>query len=179
MSDNSNLTVRAVQESVLNLLELVEQAARGQNPQEVEALCDEAQQTVLKMIAAIVLADKKYDAGEQAFLNLLVDWRKKPGGEMQYVNEFAEGWRVASMQVPYFFQAAADHDTRQHTELARAIMREIQLIGNNTCVSDGQFEATEHEVVRNYILFLEEYLEAWRAEQGAPAKDLTEGWKSV
>ncbi|MCU0784618.1 MAG: hypothetical protein MUF81_11370, partial [Verrucomicrobia bacterium] len=164
MSDNSNPTVRAVQESVMNLLELVEQAARGQDAQEVEALCEEAQQTVLKMIAAIVLADKKYAAGEQAFLNVLVDWSKKPGGELRYLNEYAEGWKVASMQVPRFFQAAADHDTRQHTELARGIMREMQLIGNNTCVSDGHFESSEHEVVRNYILFLEEYLEAWRAE---------------
>lgn len=179
MSDNLNPTVQAVQDSVVNLLELVEQAARGQSAQEVDDLREEAQKTVLMLIAAIVLADNKYDAGEQAFVNLLVDWSKKSGGDARYLNEYAERWKAASMQVPRFFQAGADHDTRHHTDLARAMMREMQMIGNNTCVSDGHFDAFEHEMVRNYILFLEEYLAAWQAQQVTPTKETAEGWSSV
>lgn len=89
MSDNPNSVVQAVQESVVNLLELVSQAAREQNVQEVEALCDEAQRTVLMLIAAIVLADNKYTAGEQAFVNQLVDASQKSGGEARYLNEYS------------------------------------------------------------------------------------------
>lgn len=80
------------------------------------------------------------------------------------------------MQVPRFFQAGIDHDNRHHTELARGMMREIQFIGNNACVSDGHFEAVEHEVVRNYISFLELFLAEWRAQNAAPPKEAVEGW---
>lgn len=179
MNDKSKATMAAVQESVLNLLEVVDQAARGQSEAECEGLRHEAQKVVLSMIAAIVTSDSKYDVGEQAFLNLLVDSSQKAGGETRYLNEYAERWKTASMQVPRFFQAAADHDVRQRTELARAMMRELQLIGNNTCVSDGHFEAGEHEIVRNYILFLEEYLAAWQAQNRTATKGSAEGWSSV
>lgn len=180
MSENSKAAVSAVQESVVNLLELVERASRELSAAEVAELRDEAQKTVLMLIAAIVLADNKYDAGEQAFVGLLVDWSQKPGGEAHYLNEYAERWRTACLQVPHFIRTGADHDLRNNTEITKEMMREIQLIGNNTCVSDGHFDASEHTLLRNYITFLEEYLKARRSQQNAPAKATgSEGWTSV
>lgn len=181
MSEKTNQTVQAVQESVVNLLELAEQAARGLGVQETTALGEEVHKTVLMLIAAIVVSDGKYTAGEKAFINVLVDWSQKPGGEARYLNEYAEQWRSACMQVPDFFQTAVHHDLRHQTQLARAMMRELQLVGNNTCVSDGEFEATEHAFVRNYICFLEEYVAALHAQNlpGEKEKDATEGWSSV
>jgi tellurite resistance protein len=179
MSYDTNAIVKAVQESVKNLLELVEQATRGRSAEEIEGLKEEARKTVFMMIAAIVLADEKYADGERAFLNLLVDWSQKPGGEMRYLNEYAGAWKTACIQVPRFFQAGVDHDRRVHTELARGMIREMELIGNNTCVSDGQFEATEHEVVRKYMVLLEEFLAAGSAQQGALKDNAADGWTSV
>ena len=179
MSDDTNAIVKSVQESMRNLLELVEQATRGQSAEEIEGLKEEARKTVFMMIAAIVMADEKYADGERAFLNLLVDWRQRPGGEMRYLNEHAGAWRTACIQVPRFSHAGADHDRRLHTELARGMIREMELIGNNTCVSDGQFEATEHEVVRNYMLLLEEFLAAGSTRHGPLRDNAADGWTNV
>src|ERR1022692_1935533 len=109
MNDIPNPTTKAVQESVVNLLELVDKSARALSPQQIEVLHDETQTTVLMFIAAIVLADKKYEAGEQAFIRMLVDWSQKPGGEIRYLNEYAERWKTESLQVPRFFNAAVQH----------------------------------------------------------------------
>lgn len=179
MSENPNSVVQAVQESVVNLLELVSQAACEQNGQELEALREDAKTTVLMLIAALVLADDKYAAGERAFVNQLVGANQKSGGAARYLNEYAERWETAAMQVPRFFQAGIDHDNRYHTELAQGMIREIQFVGNNACVIDGHYEATENRVVRNYISFLELYLAEWRAQNAAPPKEAAEGWSSV
>ncbi len=179
MSDDTNAIVRAVQESVRTLLELVEQAARERTAEEIESLKEEARKTVFMMIAAIVLADQKYADGERAFLNLLVDWSQRPGGEMRYLNEYAGAWKTACIEVPLFFQVGVDHDRRLHTDLARGMMRALELIGNNTCVSDGQFEATEHEVVRNFMQLLERFLAAGSAQSEALRANAAGGWASV
>jgi hypothetical protein len=179
MSNDTEAIVKAVQGSIGNLLGLVEQATRERSAEEIESFKEEARKTVFMMIAAIVLADEKYVDGERAFINLLVDWNKRPGGEMPYLREYAGAWKTTCLQVPRFFQAGVAHDRRLHTELARGMMRELELIGNSTCVSDGQFEATEHELVRNYMELLEGFLAAGSARQEALGDAAAEGWSSV
>jgi tellurite resistance protein len=179
MSYDTNAIVKAVQDSMNNLLELIEQATRGRSTEEIAGLKEEARKTVFMMIAAIVLADEKYADGERAFLNLLVDWNRQPGGEMRYLNDYAGAWKMACIHVPRFFRAGVDHDRRVHTDLARGMIREMELIGNNTCVSDGKFEATEHEVVQKYMVLLEEFLAASSAQQGALRRNEADGWTSV
>ncbi len=161
---SANAAVHAVQDSVQNLFEAVDQAARGKSAEELAELHDEIQRLVLMMMAAIVLADSQYDAAEKAFMNLLVDSSKKAGGESRFLEEYAERWKTASMRVPQFFQAAVEHDLRCHTDLAREMIRQIQFIGNTVCITDGDFNPSEHNVVQNYILFLREYLKAWRLQ---------------
>jgi len=178
MDVNLNPAAKAVQESVVNLLELVDKSARDLASRQIDELHDEAQTVVLMFIAAIVLADEKYAAGEQAFLRVLVDWSHKPGGEIRYLNEYAERWKTESLQVPRFFNAAVQHDFHQRTDLASAMMRELQLIGNNTSASDGKFEIAEQEVVRNYIRFLDDYRTAWISQSVGIIRP-TDGWTSV
>ena len=178
MNGNQNSTVFAVQTAILNLLELIEQAVRGAEKEEIEGLDEEAQKTVLMLIAAIVLSDHKYKPAEQAFLRVLVDWQDKLGGEASYLNEYATQWTDASVRVPGFFQAAVQHDARHQTGIARAMLREIQLIGNNVCISDGSFEAVEHETVKRYLVFLEEFMLAWDA-QAKTRESAPNGWSSV
>jgi hypothetical protein len=160
MNVDENAIVFAVQSAFMDLLELVERVAHGDGAEGSEALSGEAQRTVLMLIAAIVVSDHKYKSGEQAFLKLLVDWQDKPGGEVRYINQYATEWKVASEQVPRFFHAAAQHDARHGTGNARAMLRAIQLIGNNACISDGCFEPVEHETVKHYVAFLEDFIES-------------------
>jgi hypothetical protein len=58
------------------------------------------------------------------------------------------------------------------------MLREIQLIGNNVCISDGSFEAVEHETVKRYLVFLEEFMLAWDA-QAKTRESAPNGWSSV
>jgi hypothetical protein len=179
MNYDTNAIVREVQESSAALLGMVEHAACGHPAEDLARLKGDVHRTVMMMIAAIVLADQKYAEGERAFVNLLVDWSGHPGGEMQCLREHAEAWNFASLKVPEFFTAAAEHDRRQHTKLAQAMMREIQLIGDNACISDGHFEATEHAVVKRYVAFLQEFLADWNSRHGPFSDTAADGWASV
>ena len=158
MNSDPNAAVQAVQDNILNLLDLVEQASRSDAGEDSVALASEAHQTILQLIAAIVLSDGEYTVGEQAFIQALLDVSDKPGGEIAYLNEYAEAWKTTTLTVPRFFKAAVRHDARCHTKIARALLREIQLIGNNSSITDGKFGSCEHKVVHNYILFLEEFM---------------------
>lgn len=137
MSENLNSGVEAVQESAVNLHELVLKAACEQNVQELEALRENGKTTVLMLIAALVLADDKYAAGERTFVNQIVGANQKSGGAARYLNEYADRWETATIRVPHFFQAGIDPKNRHHTELAQGMIREIQFVGNNACVING------------------------------------------
>lgn len=172
---NNNETVRAAQEAFMDVLELAEQAAQGAGSEGSEALRGEAQATVLMLIAGIMLADGKYDPQEQEFIRLLVDLRDKPGGEVSYLNEYAARWAKAAMEVPRFFQAAVRRDAGEGTDIARPMLRRIQLIGNYASICDGKFSVAEQETVKRYVAFLEDFIEAWGEVKLAEGEDRVPG----
>jgi len=165
MSDDQNLTAQVVREAINNLLELVDQAASDKQTGEVTALREEAQKTMLALIAAIVASDGKYEAGEKAFLNALVSVKGLPGGELEYLRDYAELWGTMGTQVPRFFHTAVEHDAVHKTDIARAMTFEIQLVGTNTCAADGKIRVAEHEVIQNYLTLLDEFLDGRGREQ--------------
>ena len=179
MNEHQEPIVKAVQDSVLNLLDLLEQSMRTEGRSDLEALNSEIQQIVLKFIAAIVLSDAKYTAGEQAFVRALIDCRDKPGGEISYLNEYAESWKMCAQQIPEFFRVAVEHDKRHKTEFARGMLRELQLIGNNASVSDGVFAATEHQTVQSYLHSLESFLISQPQTNENVGESKADGWTSL
>jgi uncharacterized tellurite resistance protein B-like protein len=153
-------TALAAQQAFIDLLELAEWAARGDGPEGSEALRAEAETTILRLIAAVMLADGQYDPGEQEFLRLLVDLRDKPGGEVSYLNEYAARWAETAMEIPRFYRAAVRRDAGEGSGIAWKMRCRIQLIGNYASISDGKFAASEFETVRRYVAFLEEFANA-------------------
>ena len=126
MSSDSSI-VFAVQSAVLEIFEAIEGYAKTDSPDKEQAFKDEAQRTVLMFIAAIILAGKNYNPAQRSFLSLLVNCEDLPGGEPRYLNEYATRWISASRIVPEFFEAAVRHDANHQTELARGMLRQIQL----------------------------------------------------
>jgi uncharacterized tellurite resistance protein B-like protein len=161
-------TALAAQQAFIDLLEL---APQGHGPEGSEALRAEAETTILRLIAAVMLADGEYDPGEQEFLRLLVDLRDTPGGEVSYLNEYAARWAETSMEIPRFYRAAVRRDAEEGTGIAWRLRCKIQLIGNYASISDGKFSASEFETVRRYVAFLEEFANAC----GVPAQAESEG----
>ena len=135
MNDTQNPIVFAVQSAVLELLELVEYISQNDNPEKQEELRQEVQKNVLMFIAAIVLTNRQYEPSRWPFLSILVDWRDLPGGEVRYLNEYATRWVEASKSTPHFFDAAVQYDSSHQTAIARAMLRQIQLIGNTVSAS--------------------------------------------
>lgn len=156
MNDNPNPVVFSVQTGVLDLLELVDHISQNEDPEKQEELRQEVHRTVLMLIAAVILANRQYDPTRWPFLSNLVDWRDLPGGEVRYLNEYATRWVEASKSAPHFFEEALQYDSNHHTGIARGMLRQIQLIGNTICASDGSVSAMELETVKHYIEFLEE-----------------------
>jgi len=157
MAQNQNDTVLAVQDAFLDLLELVDHVTKGDASEVREVLRAEAQQTVLMLIAAIVVADGKYELGEQAFVRILVDLSDKPGGDVSYLNEYAARWAKVSKVVPEFFRAAVKHDATAGTDLAGTMICRIQLIGNSASISDGKFKPAEQAAVKRYVTILADF----------------------
>jgi tellurite resistance protein len=171
MSINEKETVEAAQAAFVDLLELAELAAEGDSSVESQALREEAQSTVLMLIAAVMLADGQYDEGEQEFIRLLVDSRDKAGGEVSYLNDYAARWTRASMEVPGFYCAAVRRDSRDGTDIAWKMRCRIQIIGNYASIADGKFVASERDTVRRYVAFLEDYADAWREQMQIEIRD--------
>jgi uncharacterized tellurite resistance protein B-like protein len=162
MDGEENLTVKAAQGAFEELLELAELGAQGEGPEGSAAFREEAQATVLMLIAAVILADGQYDPGEQEFIRLLGDVSDKPGGEARYLNDYASRWERASKEVPKFYRAAVQRDAKDATGIAWKMRCRIQLIGNYASISDGKFVPSEREMVSRYVAFLEEFADAWR-----------------
>jgi hypothetical protein len=80
------------------------------------------------------------------------------------LNEYAAKWAETSTEVPNFFNAAARYDSSNKTEIAPAILRNIQLIGNNVCACDARCGALERGIVQRYVVLFESFVE--RAQAG-------------
>ncbi len=167
-----NTFVVAVQSAFLELLELTGEITREDNPEKQESFREEAEKTILMFIAAIVLASREYRPEERSFLSLLVNWQDKPGGEARYLNEYATRWAETAKHVPQFFAAAVRHDLAHESNIARAMLCQIQFIGNNACVADGNASGARRDVVREYVVLLEDFLELQLA-QAATVDDFT------
>jgi hypothetical protein len=165
MEDNQNPVVFAVQSAVLEMLESVEYIIQNDTPERKEELQQEVQKTVLMFIAAIVLANRQFEPSKWPFLSILVDWRDLPGGEVRYLNEYATRWVESSKSAPKFFDAAIQFDSYNHTGIARAMLRQIQLIGNTVSASDGNVSPAELGTVSDYIAFLENKMFAIRSQE--------------
>jgi hypothetical protein len=146
-------TAWAVREAIMNLLELVESLVENDNYEEREVFQEEVKKTVSMFAAAIVAADGKYGPEERALISHLVGGSDAPDFELSDLNEQSEAWKSASQLVPKFFRRSVLMEG-----VSRAILREIQFIGNNVCISDGDFHGEERILVSHYVAFLEDYL---------------------
>ena len=167
MNHDPNTIVVVVQSAFVELLELTERVAQESCLNKQESFREEAEKTILMFIAAIVLASREYKPEERSFLSLLVNWQDKPGGEARYLNEYATRWLETAEVVPQFFAATVRHDLVHETNIARAMLCQIQLIGNNAGVADGNECGARRDVVRDYLMLLEEFLELQYARAAA------------
>jgi hypothetical protein len=174
MNHSPDSIVFTVQSAFLELLELTEKVTHDENPETQEAFREEAQRMVLMFIAAIIVASREYKPTERSFIALLVDCQNKPGGEIRYLNEYAARWAEGSNRIPQFFAAAVQYDSVHGTNTARAMLCQIQLIGNNTCVSDGNSCGSRRDIVKNHLALLEEFI-AMSIEPSISDGDFTNG----
>jgi hypothetical protein len=168
MNHDPNTLVAVVQSALLELLELTEKVAAQNSHESKETFRDEAEKTILMFMAAIVLASREYTPGAHSFLSLLVNWQDKPGGEARYLNEYAARWQVAHKVIPQFFAAAVQHDLVHNTNIGRAMLCQIQLIGNNTRAADRNAYGARRDVVRDYLVLLEDFCETQQARGSTP-----------
>ena len=120
----------ATQLAFQELTELATMAARGTDRQNLVEIHEEVQETILAFVAEIICSNG-FESGEDFFLKLLIDWHGQRENNVRLVNGYAARWALISKQVPRFFETAVQHDKIYQTELAKAILRSIQLIGNN------------------------------------------------
>jgi hypothetical protein len=146
-------TVFAVQTAIAELLDVAAEL-EPRNDSAEETFSDEAEQTVLRFIAAIIVADGRLSEGETEFISILINSSEKSGGAVRYLNEYASKWRESYPAAPKFFKAAIEQNTS-----AFRIIQLIQTVGANVCVCDNCYGKNERKVVEKYISFLNDYRE--------------------
>ena len=166
MPSNNDDTVWAVREAYLNFLELVDSASQDSGTENRKSLREEAEQTVLMFVAAVILSDGQYEPREQEFFRLFTNITGGTAKELTYLNESAGKWAGAAARIPSFFHAALKHDAKNGTSLAQMMMGELQLIGNNASISDKRFRAAEIKMVNSYLSLLEAFVANYTKEQG-------------
>ena len=149
----------AIQTASDNLLETVDSVAKSTGGDSA-TLSQEAQTTVRMFVAASALADSALNEGEETLVQMFIKWDRNAGDQSSFLRDYGNKWEAQREQVPAFFDSALKCDRENGTQNARAIMRELQLIGNNVSISDGQFAEAEQASVKGYIAFLENHLEA-------------------
>lgn len=157
---NSDGNVWAVREACESLFELVDSVQQVRLTVSREELRADAQKTVLMMTAAIIMADGKYDASEQVFIQNLVNLSDMPRGELRFLNEYASLWSIKSKDIPCFFQAAII----LNSNIARSMLCEIQRIGNYVSICDGALRPSKRKIVAQYVEFLENSIMEHEAE---------------
>jgi tellurite resistance protein len=150
-SMDANESAWVVREAIENLLEYV---AAAVSPEDLQGMRDEAKKLVIELCSTVILADGRCDSGEREFLHLLVKLDEQR--ENRFLLEQTALWDGSSKTVPRFFEVAVARDP----DLARSMLREIQFIGNNVAIGDGDFQAVERKTVRNYVAFLEKFMES-------------------
>ena len=151
-------SVFATQSAFLDLTELASTAANGLGGENLIEIRNDVEETMLAFIAAIICSDG-FESDEDVFLKLLLDWHGQKENNVRLVNEYATRWALISKRVPRFFEIAVQYDKIHHEEIARAMLRSIQLIGNNACVSDKKTARCERQIVREYVSLLEASIE--------------------
>jgi hypothetical protein len=146
-----------VRTAIVELLEIVELISI--EPERRTYLREDAEQTILRLIAGIVLADGQFSSQEQDFLSVLINVEDKTGRQPRYLNEYAAKWNESRETVPEFFRVAREHDRSCQTKLTHSMVREIQLIGNNVAVCNFRTSKKGEAIVRQYVALLNEFLE--------------------
>ena len=177
MNENTAAIAKIVKRSMVNLLELVEKAAPGHSANEIGRLKEQARRTALTMIAVIALTDDRHAQKGAVLINCLGEGGENPGAEC--LHDQAGLWNSISSEIPRFFRLAAEHDEKVHTGVAREIIHELRLIGDAVCITDGYFQAVEHEVLRRYLSVLESFLTARKAQADSQPARGTHGWESA
>ncbi len=155
MNNDPTGAAKAVELGVENISAAIRRCAGEAS---ADALIEEAREILLSVISAIVAADSRLDPNEQTFMDYLVDTSTSPRGMVGVIIDYATKWDRIKNQVPQFLQNAVAYDQRNHSGIAGDMMREIQLVCNNACVSDGTASKQESAIVREFIANLEKYL---------------------
>lgn len=143
--------VFAVRSAYLDLLDAISKSASNQSEIDTQTLHVEAERFIVAMLASITLVDGHIDPQEAAFLCDILNLNDIPGGAVRYVNEYACKWSTIGSTPPRFFSLAVKHDR----DAAHEMLRMIQIIGNNSAVSDAHISSSEHRIVQDCIAQLE------------------------
>jgi hypothetical protein len=146
-------SIFAVRSAYADLLEAIR--STGGSEEEVREKCAEAERFVMSLLGHIVAKDLTLAPEEASLLGELLDCGRPVGDCLAYAATCSAEWKDPQM-LPQFFKTAAalpDH------EIARRMLRAIQLIGNNAAAVDGKVMRAENEYVRRCVARLEGHLQ--------------------
>lgn len=154
------MQVRVVTLALLNVLDIVDEVSARLTPAERTALRTEAEQTLLQLVAAVIVAHGPGEEEETHFLRLLFEVSTLPADRDALLETFAARWRASGARgVPAFLRCAAEFDEAHHTDKARAILCELQIAGNSAARNECDWLPPEEGVVRTFLAEMDAFLD--------------------
>jgi uncharacterized tellurite resistance protein B-like protein len=164
-------TLRAVE----RIIELTNAATPNTAEADRKAHADEVQESVMALMAAVVIADGMIHTGEQEFLRHLSKSLETEEQCRQFVTSYAESWKEVSRSAPKYFDAVIQHDRETGTRYSLEIIDQLRLIVQNTGLSDGHYADSDFEAASAHLALLDSVVRkaTWVVnwdEQTAPPK---------
>lgn len=158
MSHNIDSVTQAVKSAATNVLNIIRHTAAGRTAEECAQLEEEAQQTILALVAAILSADGVIASQEEDFVGLLI---QLPDTDQthSYISEYTEKWVSASRALPKFIECALLFDEANKSRNALSIIEQFECLAKATSACDDSSSPAEIEVSQRFINLLNEH---WR-----------------
>lgn len=158
MSHNIDAVAQAVKAAATNVFGIIQHTAADRTTEERAQLEEEAQQTILALVAAILSADGMIAPEEEDFVRLLI----KPSGTDRahdYISQYAEKWLETSSVLPRFIEGALRFDEVQKTGNALSIIWQFESLAKATSACDGNSSPEELQIAQRFIDLLNKH---WR-----------------
>jgi hypothetical protein len=151
MDEQILTSAKAAQRSATAITDAVAQVMSESDDLARAAAFEEAQETILALIAAVIAADGATTYHEFIFASLITKDLRDPMRCRAYLTDCAARWTTISQTTPRFLTEVIRYDEKNSSSLCREILEELKNLVHYTAAVDGEISHLEMRVAEGLI----------------------------
>lgn len=149
--DPLNTLAEAAKEAATQVVHLIGCVMSKSPEVERNAAFDEAQDTILTLIAAVLAADGLTKDRELAFAKLITRGLENADKCRSYIEEYALRWPQIADRTPRYFAAIVKYDVDNKSTISREVIRELHNVMECAAAADGEICTRETGIVGSHL----------------------------